>query len=438
MKSFLNTGSYPGAFWVAGQPESTCHGRLILADDAPRIELDEMLTPGMRLVSTDGEYSCYEPADGGPECEDLTIHGRLLAPQVDITLMEAFTSSRTHGLAGFLNPSVGTQTLVGRYLLLGQHLDRPLFTCVEIGFQHLDEWAGLAGFESSEMSARTYALQLTLPDIPEAVLESGGMVTLGQHVELLANSVTARTISRTVSVRVLGAAPMTFDEVNRRILAPLRSLIRLCLGRNTQLTALSLAEEPKGPWVDVTVRSAQPQSAPIDRNRIFLPFADLGVEGIAAWLNIAPKIQPSMDQVSEFHARADHTIESMLQELTSVLEGTHTALHGKRKYRESVQGLVNDLRDVCPEATGQVDIWVSKVVTARNRFAHQDVTKHDSTASYIVLHESLYWVIAMRLFLAIGVPAETLRQRLARSGSYSQFLRRARLWLPEVYPSGTC
>ena len=470
-----------GRFWLADSDEHAVPGRLTLPEGAsPRLELDQPLTPLLREVDRgeqpEGTRS-FVVADDGPLLEFLLVHGALDDGTL-VTLVDAFEQHRR------VRGGLDRQWLQAQFALLGGHVSsrEELYTRVRLQLRHLDAWAALPGFALEEVDTRQGQATLAFRGSgPSPVsLHGGGRVDLEQQPEIEFSGVRGGRIGRVVWLRAVDLPPMTAEDLDRRFVTPLSSLLTLATDTDCPPVAVEIATGSDQPWLSVHhsgLRSPAEEVRPTHRQ--LLPLAALGLDRVAAWLNAVEDLGPLPPVVAAAAARPASTLETQLLELATVAEGLHRRLFAESRRlspeqaqtaREAVCHAVDDLdQDVrravegamkhleepsfpqrlmqladcvagaVPGVTGQTNRWRHRVTDIRNRFAHRSYGFLETTrvAELVTVLESLRWLLTGLLLLQTGLPPAELAARIAHHQPYILFRQQAREWLPRVFQAPT-
>jgi ApeA N-terminal domain 1 len=413
------------------------------AGSHPRLELDGTLTPLMRETSRrelpDGrEVRTSSPVP--PEelvGQSLTVHGTLDETGEPVTLPSAFT-------AGWTMRGNGTQThrLQAFYALLGDHVDgaAALFTRIRVRIRHLDAWASLPGFMINPGSTDgSWTLTYEPPKIPPATMASGARICLEQAATVRTPSPEGGRLERSLWLDVLDIPPATHRDLDRKLVKPLMNLLSFAVGKECPLVEMTISAGPDDPWL--TVQSAAMKAAAEDvipLPQILLPMTEIGMDGVAAWLDSTGRLGPLPSVVARVVNSQDDTLEAQLLELTTTAEGLHVLLMepGRMHYAERLLGLATAAEEAVPGATGNTVEWVRRVKTARNDFAHKlehGFLDDDNAEEWAILLLSLRWLLTGTLLLQTRVSPATLGKRMATYEAYQLFLAQARVWLPSVY-----
>ncbi len=238
---------------------------------------------------------------------------------------------------------------------------------------------------------------------------------------------------------------------------------------------------PDEPWLTVRHAAAKgPADEIISPSRMLLPLAEIGMEGVAAWLDSIVRLGPLPSVVAQAASSQNDTLEAQLLELTTVAEGMHRlllpkrtrmtkeqakearrkALLGVNDLPEDVQAAVQDalhhltelsyprrlldlagyVEEAVPGVTGNTAEWKKRVVNARNGCVHQlehGFLNAESADESIAVFLSLQWLLTGMLLLQTGISPSQLGSRLTNHEPYRLFLDQVRTWLPAVYNSQT-
>ena len=358
-----------GRFWLQGNSEGDgTPGRLFLMTGShPLLELDELLTPltretGRRKLPDGTELvtsSLIPPQEWARQ--SLTIYGALETGEL-VTLPSAFTAGWTERGTGYK-----THRLQSFYALLGDHVDGAdaLFTRVRVRIRHLDAWANLPGFAlTPDLAAGKYTLAFEKPEVPPAALASCGRVAIEQVTGWEGPGVSGGKLERQVWLDVLDVPPATYRDVERTIVKPLVNLLALSVSAECPVVAMEVSASPDHPWLTVHHAAMKPAAAAIiPLPRILLPLGEVGLAGVATWLDSTVRLGPLPSVVARAAATRDDPLETQLLELTTAAEGLHRLILPQRKRMtdeqakearskalEAIKELLDDIRDAVQAA----------------------------------------------------------------------------------------
>ena len=471
-----------GQFWLQGNSEGEgTPGRLFLvAGCHPLLELDELLTPltretGRRKLPDGTELvtsSLIPPQELARQ--SLTIHGVLETGEL-VTLPSAFTAGWTERGTGYKS-----HRLQSFYVLIGDHVDGAdaLFTRVRVRIRHLDAWANLPGFAlTPDLAAGKYTLAFEKPEVPPAALASGGRVAIEQVTGWEGPGVSGGKVERQVWLDVLDVPPATYRDIERTTVKPLVNLLTLSVSAECPVVAMEVSASPDHPRLTVHHAAMKPAAAAIiPLPRILLPLGEVGLAGVATWLDSTVRLGPLPSVVARAAATRDDPLETQLLELTTAAEGLHRLILPQRKRMtdeqakearsralEAIRELLDDVRDAVhaalnhltdqsyprrlldlaehvgqavPGVTGNTVQWKKRVVSTRIGFAHaleNGFLNPDNAEESIAVLQSLRWLLTGLLLRQTGIDPATLSRRLDTYESYQLFLEQARTWLPAVY-----
>ena len=407
--------------------------------------------------------------------QSLTVHGTLDAGE-PVTLPEAFTIGWTMRANG--NHSHRLQTT---HAMLGDHVDGAdaLFTRVCVRIRHLDAWANLTGFSIKPGSTPgSWTLSYEPAGFSSATMASGAQISLAPSTTWRTPTVLGGRLERSLWLQVLSVPPTTYRELDRKIVMPLMNLLSLAVGKECPLVEMMISTDSDHPWL--TVRTASMKAAAEDIipwPDILLPFAAIGIGGVAAWLDATAGLGPLPAVIARVATSEDNPLEIGLLELTSAAEGLHRLLRPRQrrmtkkqarearaKAVEAIHDLDEDVRDAVeaalshltdpsyprrlldladqvkkavPGVTGNTQEWKKRVTNARNNLAHKlekGFLEDDlDTQESVILMLSLRWLLTGLLLLRTGVRPTELGHRLSGHQPFHFFLRQAQSWLPAVY-----
>jgi hypothetical protein len=436
-----------GRFWLqGGKEDDAIPGRVFLQAGAhPRLELDGALTPLIRETSRKQLPDGTQVRTSAPvppqelAGQALTIHGVLDEGGAEVTLPAAFTN-------GFTMRGTGAQShrLQAFYALAGAHVDGAdaLFTSLRVRIRHLDAWANLPGFKlDPDFAANKYTLSFEAPDVSPATMASGARLAINQMAGWGPGLPTAcgGQLERRIWLDVQDLPPMTYRDLDRKVVKPLMNLLTFAVGKECPLVEMAISAGPDQPWLTVHhagMKEAAEEIIPIWS--ILLPMSEIGLDGAAAWLDSTTSLGPLPSVVTRVVNSQDDTLEAQLLELSTVAEGLHRLLlnPGTMNYAQRLEGLAEHAKEAVPGATGKTAEWVKRVKTARNDFAHKlehGFLDDDHAEEWAALLLSLRWLLTGTLLLRTGISSTALGTRIAAYQPYQLFLLQAQAWLPEVY-----
>jgi len=273
---------------------------------------------------------------------------------------------------------------------------------------------------------------------------------------------------------------MTLEELDRRFVTPLASLLSLAAGTDCPPVAVEVTTGSEEPWLTVHYSGLEaPAVEPRPWYLQLLPLHLLGLERLATWLDAVERLGPLPPVVARSTARSGGTLETQLLELTTVTEGLHRRLFpGSRRLSEeqeaaaraavstaipnldeevrtTVTGALRHIEEpsfpqrlielagcvehAVPGVTGRTNRWKRCVTDVRNEFAHRSrgflqVARIDEL---VAVRESLRWLLTGVLLLQTGIGATELAVRFKDHQPYVLFLLQARDRLPRIFEAPT-
>jgi hypothetical protein len=433
-----------GRFWLQGDPEDKAvPGTLFLRPGAdPALELDRAFVP---LVHETGRSKLPDGTEVRvssvlPE-KELTghyfnVHGTMDKNGEDVTLPSAFTTGLSMGFGGT------SQQLRGFYALLGAHVDGAdaTFTSVRLRIRHLDAWANLPGFRTAPGSASgSWTLEFEPPEIPSVAMANSARIVLEQVPEAVGPTTCGGRLERHLLLDVMDMPPATYRDLERTIAKPLMNLLGLAVGKECPLVEMLLSTGTDNRWLTVHSGALKaPADEIIPAPRVLLSMDQIGLEGVAAWLESTPCLGPLPSIVAKVASSPGDTPETQLLQLATAAEGLHTLLLDRKKmhYADRLSGLAEHVREAVPGVTGDTAEWVRLAKTARNDLAHQlerGFLGEKYPHEWIALLLSMQWVLTGTLLLRTGISPAKLGSLIGGFLGYQLFLTQARTWLPAVY-----
>lgn len=467
-------GQAAGEFWLAGSDAAPLPGRLDVRGRWPRIELAGELTPAFELIETrETGTRVYGPAS---DSEEHTIHGQLGGSYGRVTLLKAVTRRRSLVMGG--GPS--EQVLEGRYCLVGGHVDSVAtqYDQARLHLANAEEWAHLPGLSMSVVEpGHDITIAYHAPESLEVAVPSfGATLTVEPQWSVPPPKVTGASITTAAWLRWTVPTGQTLSELLREFVTPLSTLLTLLVDDLSRALALEVRDPATERWLDVYGPTVV-DDVSTDPATPLLSLGDLGLPAVARWLEYFSVLSPVPQIVAGAVAVGNRTVENQVLELATAAEGLHRrlypadrqltdeqvetglkalddiAVNGQvrevlhqalrtylwdRSYPQRLKTLIKDVESTAPDVVGRANRWRRLVTDARIGFAHSKPGSSSTEAQareYLVLARSLRWLLTLRLLLAAGIDTGALRESVAKSQKYQQFLTTAREALPSVYPT---
>ena len=457
-----------GRFWRADSDHGV-PGRLTFAEGiSPRLELDEPLIPFFREVEreqSDGtQPRVYAETPLGSE--SLLVHGAL-DDGTPVTLLDATESKRRVG-------GESRQWLGAHLALIGGHVsgrDEP-YTRIRLQVRHLADWAALPGFDPDE-GRRPLASHRT--GLSPVALQDGGQLDLEEGLEAECSELGGGRIGREAWFRLVDLPPMTADDLDRRFVTPLSSLLTLATGTRCPPVAVEVATGSDQPWLRMRHAGLRlPAEEARSPHRQLLPRPTFGLNRVAAWLDAVEELGP-LPPVVAGATKSEATLETELLDLTTVAEGLHQRLFRERRrlssqqaeaartaissaisgldeeVRRAVEGAIQHLEEpsfpqrlmqladrvepAMPGVTGRTNRWKHHVADIRNAFAHRSYgfLGMKRVGEMVAVLESLRWLLTGLLLLRTGLDPAELAARVQQHEPFVLFRQQACEWLPRVF-----
>ncbi|MDX3106782.1 hypothetical protein PW035_38595 [Nonomuraea angiospora] len=483
-----------GRFWLPGAPEKAVGGWLDLSNRWPLLTLADPLIPSRRelsrTTSADGRvFVTVEPTEGVQPSDGRVIHGMLRGPSRRITLVGLSDAGRSEVIGGVVHDP-GEQRFRAEYMLMGPHQSGPeaKFTMARLQLRHLDSWAVLPGIamELSEdwgqITAR-YERQAE-ESVPVA---DGAKLSLSAEVTLREPTLYGAGFQRSAELWLDDPTGLTVTEWWRHFVAPMSELLTMTVGASCPPVALKLHREGTDEWIELHHPLLEKaDGAPALRpHEVFLTRKQLTLDHLAAWLAVSVSVAPIPALVAETINSPSRPLPSQLAEMAIAAEGLHRRLspearvmtrnqknRARRRAAKAVSPLVRErvrealghieapsymerLRyltdltcEAIPDATRPDEShsaagWEQRIKQVRNGFAHQspvtdgDIENDTEWREQVVLLRTLYWVLATALLTRTGLDSSQIRTRTQSYEPYRALVRKARLWIPDVYAPTT-
>lgn len=481
--------SFNGRFWFADEPDRVVPGRLDIGGSRPRVELHGALSPFLKELPSDTPGTrAYGPAEPtGPR----TLYGELMGSIGRVTIANAL--QRRHTAMTITVPSatpnegLQEETLEGDYAILGMHVSGTgeCFSAYRFRVRHQDAWAGHSGLSMTMTTRgeRTSEIKYTEPAPITAPLPGDfGTLVLEASATISPPRVAGAYVLTETWLKVDLSGQTSVPQAWARYVIPASVLLTMLHARECPPTAFEVRSEENGRWCRIhlpglgtdptDVRSSKLDGAPLlDRSR-------LGLDRLAVWFELCREWSPIPNLIAGAFEATDRTVQNLLLELATAAEGLHRKLYpdarnlteeqkhealagiaglridqdAKQVLRTAMQvylwdmsfpqrlkALAADVAETVPGVTGKPAKWCNRIRDARNGFAHHLTASEPDTEmiyGYHTLQMSLRWLLAGRLLLQVGVPAEELATAFSDYEPYQQFLRNAQRDLPDVYDSG--
>lgn len=454
------THVYQGRFWLPDHGADTVSGELTLAAGTrARLDLDQALTPYLREVDGEKQPSGSRALvlrESGPLHKRLDVHG-VLEDGTEVALLGALEHERK------VSATQDRQTLRARSAVLGGHVSgEARYTRLRLRLRYLDEWA----------------MPLSAASAPSAAsLSDGGSVSVEWDTPTRPSPSQGGELGRVGWLGLDGLPPSTEQELDRRFVTPLASLLSLAVDKDCPPVAIEVATGPDEPWLTVHHSGLEaPAAVPRPWYLQLLPLDYLGLERVATWLDAVERLGPLPPVVARATGGSGGTLETQLLELCTVTEGLHRRLFPesrrlsepeKEAARTAVGAAITDLEDGVQEAvrgaiqhieepsfpmrllelaqwvkpavpgvTGQTNKWKGCVTDVRHEFAHRLKGGFLATAridELIAVRQSLRWFLMGLLLLQTGLEPAELAARFKDHRPYDLFLAQAPEWLPRVF-----
>lgn len=417
-----------------------------------------------------------DSADDDVQPATFTVHGFLRGTEGRVTLVDAENTGRNMTLNVLADR--GSERLIARYAVLGDHLDGPhaRFKRVQFRLKHLDAWAQLREGLSVRFAEHGSHAQMNYAGAePQtaATITTPGSLTLDATFRLPPPSVVeVRFIQRAFLMWESSADGLSVDQLWARVLDPVRSLLTIASGDDCPVTTMHVQVEG-GRWLRVLHPGIDNSPDELRSGRdMVLTAPALSLSDVATWLDQVDRLSPVPQLVAGHVARErDQVVESQVLELAAAAEGLHRRLEPDERvmtdeqarqirsaclaavppdsrqmvanrlgqladptFRQRLALLADRLGNAAADITGVTSLWTRYVAEARNGFAHMlDPRRETDVEHSIVLRDSLRWMLTIVLLAQAGVSMETIMRRVSGRQDYQFFLRRASAWLPGVY-----
>jgi hypothetical protein len=196
-----------------------------------------------------------------------------------------------------------------------------------VRLRNLEAWAALPGFaleQANELGHEHVTLAFRGSGLSSVSLQGGGELTLEQSPAVEFSTLHGGRIGREIWLRIAGVPPATVDDLDRRYVTPLSTLLTLAVDAYCSPRRVELATGPDEPWLTswppgVAVPTDETQTP----DRQLLPLTALGLERLGTWLAAVDDLGPLPPVVAAAVGDPHGTLETQLLELTTVAEGLH-------------------------------------------------------------------------------------------------------------------
>lgn len=460
------TTVFDATFWLPDKKDRKVAGKLDLSSDWPTAWLTEPLINVPVNFEADAENWGKYKQDAAL-LAPVTVHGEIKdgGAKKRITLLE--TTSRNREAPDYPTHP-GTEIFQAARLLWGTHEPGEAnhkFRDVRLQVRCLDRWARLK------------------KDIDETqrITSPAGRVKL-LRIEQVCEAPSYRSENLTTVLELTLQDSLTLDDIWLLVVQPLQIVLTIVADEKCPVTAWQVRSELTQDWVELRSPHVKTSERGTPSGILLWSKEELSLEHVDRWLDRTCLLYP-IPAILEKSIGSHHVeFETELLSLAACAEGLHRRIHpgprietdvesartsartgvlrdkfaediADRAYRrlkdfndwtygERLFDLAETARPVAPKLTGDTQKWVERITSIRNGFAHllagQSETEigeiKDQSKEFIVLHESLRWLLIIRLMQHIKMADEVIQKGLQRASTYPSFPYRAHLWLPEVYP----
>lgn len=440
-----------GKFWIAGKPEHQVGGTFNAEPDAElRVALSGNLTPDPRLtIRHDPQGQFTECAVSGSveswveSFRPTTLHGQLDSSML-VTLLDAHNYGSPSGPADYRASAA----------IFGAHVnDDQLYRAVRFRMDRSDWLKHLTDGESSVVEDDKSALSVQASD--------DGNWLVYQSFE-----------------------PATLRQLEIRVVSGCLALLQLALypDKDRTIGETEVQIERGGPWLPVLGQGLCSDRGEVENKPLLTP-ESLGIGSYAKWIALHSKLDGLTWVVARPFMGA---VQTQVLLLTTLVEGFHRALDGYEKskfpgikkqvltrirnaaekaakeaaateglpestaekatltlhtevsFQERARAIVDEVcASAAPEIKESVGDLPKRIKTARNDLAHQDQKGASKpldqrVLSWLVVSDSLAWVLRCLLLLRAGIAPDLLHERLLASQRFEFYLANTAQHLEDI------
>lgn len=451
---------FEGLWWLPETPEPKVPGTLrFFPDSGASLDLlGSLWDPGNQFAASERSLTNVDLILG------LSSKGK------PVTLWNCGETRKMVNLVGFTKTSFHAEVVV-----VGAHLggiEEAQFKKMSTEYRHLDEWAGISGFEIQRPIDHATHPMIIEHKIPAPVAASIAGTRVAIEVRATLKETSGLVGEVTIAQRTWASAESSecgsFGELNR-MLHRLRNFLTLGVGRLVEpLAVRGVVESDGGTPVEIHYRPAG-RGTSLDKNvrrtEMLFVLDDLGEDFerfLGNWFGKAEPLGPVYDlyfataysssaylddrflslvqAVEAYHRRALGTTElpedeheRRLEETISAVPNVHKDwLRGKLTYSNepSLRKRLKEIMRRDPEVMKPIfgkskkerGAFVGKVVDTRNYLTHYDESKKDEAAvgrKLYELTEKLKSVLEACLLREVGFEGDSLKEILLRTRRFA-------------------
>ena len=413
----MNELDVDGVFWASEDPDHKMAGHLRFnPTDGATLSLIEPL----RLNSTGAtQVPLMELLEGEPD-DGAGI--RLLG----ITGSHVLTLDRCRVFASALQAN--GHIVQRRYrisaILMGAHLgteERMNFSSVSVQLGNLANWVGRSGLSvdtvPDEDSESFAGIRLTYEPVSsiETNTDDGSIAVLFPwwcQPDPFGNS----TVEHKCALEYRFREPQPLARI-LQVCSSLRNLVTICVRAPSAILNTKLTHSGVDRPIDFSTKwigaASTNEVDVIDRSKMSFTFDDIGgVEGIRAWLNLAPRYSVVIALlVSHWY------VPPLFQEQRyfNAVVAAETLIRIRKKkprinLKEELHDLARELDSLFVHLVGDLLGWAGEVVRTRvNYVVHPGLQENSDGYRLYLLSESIYGLVVLTLLQECGVSIDSLK-----------------------------
>lgn len=430
--------------------------------------------PNFVVASEGTNHTSYKSAPMSDS--EMVIHGAISERPSRVTLIGAHVYKSKENLFGH---GVGEQSLTVDRVYLGVHLPSRDFLFKDFRFsaQRLGLWAALPGVSAKmALDHSSFKAEYAGQEFPSVEVSTPiGAISFDQKVSFSRPTAQGSGISTSTWLKFSSREGMTARAFKEAVAAPVSNLLTFLFDKECKIGKMEVRHPDVGDglWVE-TVDYANTFTEDKFEHAI-LSFDDLGMEFIGSFLQVCNRLHPLPNIISGYF-REPKSLEGGLIQLATSAEGLHRSLYpGSRRfspedtekaaramsecdaspdvrkvlesaikdylyefsYPQRIAHLAEDVAEVAPDATGKINRWKNAITDARVSLAHGINSRpiEEVIDEYVLLTQSLKWVLEFRVLLEAGAGKEKLKSALESFDPYRTFVASSRKHLPKIYPT---
>lgn len=424
-----------GKWWLPETPDRKVNGVLTFTEeDGARLQLNDALRPNAEVVwdntQPDGTRVGHVTSQSLQHAGTYPrIVGR--ADNVSYTLEDCFRT-RLRGSLGFGDAA---ETVHVNAVLRGIEFEADEafeFTSATVSLTQLTAWSGINGITVEHHrvapganDSPTPFVTVTASTVPTLEIPfDGGSVRLLHRMSASPQIPNVMTITQQARVQV------TFDGEELRPLPDfvarvndVQDLVTIATGTTAAKHHFQLTHpDTGGPPADYFVRwnNRATTDKYLHSTEMLFTLADLGTDGLAAWLKTATTFQSELRRITATKYQPSMFLEDRATNLMAVLDSL--TRHGKKKpgyFGTRITAAIQEVGE--PFLTligGDVAGWTEHAKQRRNDLAHHNAGVLETSSSSVQLTREMYWLTVLLLLRRAGAPTAVF-DKIGRSSEFT-------------------